>query len=162
MNKKNKTLLFIIAALVISNGLLLYLYLNKKDGRHGPRDRRGMMTELLKKEVGFDTVQLGQFERLREQHMAATRPLFDSMRTAREALFNQMGSHAPGDSALRPYLNRIAALQQQLDLKVYGNMAEIRKLCKAPQLPKFDSVAKKMMLRMGGGRRPAAPGEKKQ
>ena len=157
MNGKNKTLLLVTVALLISNGVLLYLYLNKKSSRHGPHDRRAMMTEMLKKEVGFNQQQLARFEQLREAHMAATRPLFDSMRSAREALFNQMGSRPATDSALHPYLQHIARLQQQLDLQVFGNMAEIRRLCTAPQLPKFDSLAKKMMLRMSGGRRMGAP-----
>jgi periplasmic protein CpxP/Spy len=160
MNKRNKTLLFIIAALLISNVVLLFLYLGNKNQARDGHDRRAMMTEQLQKEVGFNKDQLARFEQMREQHMQKTRTLFDTMRLARENLFNQMGRYPAGDSALQPLLNQIARQQQQLDLQVYSNFRELRTICTPEQLPRFDSVAKKMMVRMGGGgRRKGPPGK---
>jgi periplasmic protein CpxP/Spy len=159
MKNKYKILILLTCVLLVVNAVLLYLYLNKGQRReHGGPG--GMMKQALVKEVGFDDGQAARFELLRTAHQEKRQPLFDSMRTAREALFNRIGQTGDTDSSLQPLFQHIARQQQLLDRQMFNNIREIRGICRPEQLPAFDSLAKKMMLRMGGRR--MMPGMRKE
>lgn len=148
---RNKILVVLVVILLLGNGLLAWLYLGRDKGpRARGEGRRQFMQNQLKKEVGFTDEQVARFDSLREKHRREMEPLFDSLKALRAQLF-AAALNSNSDSAL----NAIAHnnhFQQQLDIQFFKNLREARKICTAEQLPKFDSVMKRMALMQPGAR----------
>ena len=148
----NKNLLFIIAVLLLTNiAVLVYFLAYKKD--HEPKKgmSRGMgLSEILKKEVGFDDNQVARYKELKEEQTERIRPLFDEMRKAKDSLFRQMGNAAVNDSVFSQTAEAIAQRQKLIDLEAFNHFRKVRALCANPdQQVKYDSAILRMFRKMG-------------
>jgi len=88
INKQNrsKTYLSIIAILLVTNIAMVAFFLLKKDkGRHDkPRmERRAMISNFLKTEIGFDTIQLRLYDTLSIRHKESMKQMFDHLKNVR-------------------------------------------------------------------------------
>ena len=143
---KNKLLLLIIAVLLLINiGTLWYFIGSRPD--HGTKERPGF-TEVFRKEVGFDSAQLKQFAEMRKLHHEASKPIFDSLRKAKEDFYALLLNPQVSDSTKRAAENLIGTRQAQLDSIVFAHFAELRQLCKPDQLTKFDSSMQQLIHRI--------------
>lgn len=153
--KKFKALVAIIIFLVLTDVVLLIFFISHQstsDKREHSRDQNGMAM-VLEKEVGFNKNQVGQYLQLRSRQRASGRPLFDSLRKSKENFYALLEQSLVADSIINKYADKIAFTQKQLDLQMYNYFQEVRKICTPQQLPQFDSVIKKTVLKMiGGGR----------
>src|SRR5690606_3957793 len=145
---KNKLFIFIIALLLISNiGLAVYFMgMNKhqsKDNRE-----RGEVTRVLKEEIGFNEEQIAQYEEKRLQHRQIMRPLFDSMRKAKESFYDQLYLPAIDDSLFENSSENIGEKQEMMDRQLFNHFRSVRALCTAEQQPAFDTMVKTMVQRM--------------
>lgn len=161
---RNKNLLVIIAVLLLTNiGVLAYFLWYKKPAEtnvHGSgqqRDRNGM-ADVLQKEIGFDEGQLTKYKELRDRQRDIIRPMFDSMRVAKEGLFKLISTPAVGDSTVEAAANVIAQRQRELDIKTFQHFKRVRSLCRPDQEAKYDSLLLRMFRRMGN--RPKSEGDK--
>ncbi|MBL7726666.1 MAG: periplasmic heavy metal sensor [Dinghuibacter sp.] len=158
---KSKVLVAMIVLLLLANAVWVYLYLAKDKGPR--RDgRRMFVREQLKKEAGLTDAQATQLEALREKQRKEVAPLLDSMARLRGDLYD-LSAKTAADSAVNGQLARIAQLQTAIDAQMLANLHEARKICTAEQLPKFDSIMKRMMMFSGGKRKgpPPPPGNNK-
>jgi len=145
---RNKTLLAIIAVLLVSNiAVLLYFVVLKNNGRH-PDKRRSPMTEFLQKEVGFTPGQLHLFDSLKQRHHTIIKPLGEDLSRSRDSLYNLIGKPAATDSALQAAAAVIGRKQSALELQLFDNFQQIRGICTPAQLPKFDSLAPSLVRKM--------------
>jgi Spy/CpxP family protein refolding chaperone len=151
---KNKVLLFLVFLLLISNAIVLYLYIN---GKHKSMDGKKRMLEKFKTEVGFTDAQAKQFEALREQQKENSKPLMDSIATLRKAYIGAIFANENKDSIREKYMKPIADKMLVMDMAMYNQLMEAKKICTPTQLNAYDSIVKKMMLRTPEKRR----GEKK-
>ena len=148
----NKTLVAIIAVLLVSNIAVLFYFVVMKDSGHRGEKRRSPMTEFLQKEVGFSDKQLALFDSLKRHHHELVKPLGDDLSRSRDTLYMLMGNPAATDSALRAAATVIGNKQALLELKLFDNFRQIRAICTPAQLPRFDSLAPSLVRKMPTGR----------
>jgi Spy/CpxP family protein refolding chaperone len=152
---RNKNLLFIIAALLLTNiGVLSYFLWIKQSktdggGGHGERPRIDM-ADRLKDSIGFNDDQVAQFKKLKEEQWATIRPMFDEMRKAKDSLFKLISDSNASDSVINKVSDVIAQRQKALDLQTFNHFKKVRALCTTPeQQVKYDSMIQRMFRRMG-------------
>lgn len=153
---KSKILLTIIGILLVTNIAMVVFFVAKKDGgkRAKRPDRRTMIATFLKKEIGFDTVQLQQYDTLSLRHKAKMRSMFDSARITKDKQFKELAASNFSDSMMNSIADRSAGAQKIMELQMFNHLKNVRLLCKPDQLPKFDSLFVKMLSRRNAeGRR---------
>ena len=141
----NKTLLLIIAALLISNLSLLALYFfggNQSQKKTGRTDRSPV--EFMVRELELNTEQSARFNTLWESTKEKNRPLYDSMKLRREELYGYLKTEPQPDSAIREVTSRMAVIEQQLSLNNYEHFRQLRSFCDARQQDKLDTLIQRM------------------
>lgn len=153
-----KTLLFIIAVLLISNiALVVYVFTGGRCPHKSPskeQQNKSGITAALEKEVGFSEQQLAQYKNLREEHWKIAKPLFDSMQKGKELLFKLTQTAAVEDSVVQNAAASIAASQKLMELQSFRHFKQVRDLCTQEQLPRYDSVLKKIVSKRGKPQQP--------
>ena len=154
INKQNtsKVFLAIIGILLFANIALVSFFLLKKgDSRREKRpDRKAMISAFLKNEIGFDTVQLIQYDTLSNRHKENMKKLMDSLRIPKDQQFKALAAANFNDSAMNSLAEQSATVQKEMELKMFNHLRKIRLLCTPEQLPKFDSLFGKVFNRRGG------------
>jgi protein CpxP len=149
----NRNLLIIIGVLLLTNiAVLVYFLAIRKPGdkRFGGRAERSGLTEVLKKEVGFNEQQVAEYKKLKDQQSENFRPFFDEMRKSKDSLFRLIGDSSVSDSVIHNAANGIAARQRNLDLQTFYHFRKVRELCStAEQREKYDSAITRMFRKMG-------------
>ena len=153
INKQNRSKVFvaIIGILLVANIVLVSFLLMKKDGgNHQKRpDKKAIISAFLKNEIGFDTVQLRQYDTLSTRHTDNIKKIMDSLKGTKEKQFKELAALNFSDSAMDVITNRSAATQKAMELRMFNHLRNIRLLCKPEQLPKFDSLFGKVLTRKG-------------
>lgn len=147
---RNKNLLFIIAALLLTNiaVLVYFLWIKQPEPKPDGQKKNGM-TEMLQKEVGFNDEQVGQYKQLKEEQRATIRPMFDEMRKAKDSLFRLLSDPGVSDSIINKASEAIAQKQKALDLQTFSHFKKVRALCTVEQQSKYDSMVLRMFRKMG-------------
>jgi protein CpxP len=161
MKRSNKTLLLIIAVLVLTNIAVLayFLWYKKSDlPLKADREKNGI-AEPLEKEVGFSSDQLAQYKMLKDKQHELIRPMYEGMRRSKDSLFRLLGSRDANDSTVVHLATSIGEQQRALDLETFSHFKRVRALCKPDQEIKYDSMLVRMFRKMG---RPKSEQEKTQ
>lgn len=150
-NPRNRNLLFIIAALVLTNiAVLAYFLWMKPHPDPKKRDNKDMgITEKLKAEVGFNDDQVAQYKLLKEEQWTSIKPMFDAMRKAKDSLFRLLSDPSVNDSVINKASDAIAQRQKALDLQTFNHFKKVRALCTPEQRAKYDSMVQRMFRKMG-------------
>ena len=158
---KNKSLIFIIAVLLLTNIAVLgyFLWFKKPSRQEGPG--HGGIETALRKDVGFNDQQIAQYKLLKEEQWKNFRPMFDNMRKAKDSLFSLLSNENINDSLINITADVIAQRQKEIDLRMFNHFRQIRALCTPNQLPKYDSLIQRMMKKMGRPHREPDRKEKK-
>jgi Spy/CpxP family protein refolding chaperone len=154
INTQNKSKIFvaIIVMLMIANIVLVSLFLLKKDGgrRDKHEDRKAMITQFLKNEIGFSTEQLQRYDTLSDNHRDNIKKMFDSLRSSKDKQFKQLAAGNFTDSVMNSVAEQSAVSQKLMELQMFNHLKSIRSICTAAQLPKFDSLFVKVLNKRGG------------
>jgi Spy/CpxP family protein refolding chaperone len=154
INKQNRSKVFlsIIGILLIANIVMLSFFIMKRDPGKPERrpDRKAIIGNFLKKEIGFNQAQLQQYDTLSDKHRESIKKMFDSLRSSKDNQFRQMTSGNFSDSVLNSVADQSAYSQKIMELQMFSHLKSIRMLCTAEQLPKFDSLFVKVLNRKGG------------
>lgn len=156
MNRSNnsKVLITIIGILLVANiALVAFLLVNKDDDdRHDkPRtDRKTMIANFLKTEIGFDTVQLQQYDTLSSRHKENMKKMFEELRRGKDKQFKELAAAGFSDSVMNSIADRSSEVQRVMELKMFNHLKNVRLLCTAEQIPKFDSLFGNMLSRRNG------------
>jgi periplasmic protein CpxP/Spy len=143
---RNKVLLTIIAILLVTNLVMLVLFLKMKPR---PQERKKLgFTEKLKSQVGFSPQQMAIFEPKRKIFWTSVRERFDEIKKTKESFYKYMYDPSIPDSVLEAKADLIGTQQKNLDLYVIRHFKETRKLCTPEQLPKYDSLLPPLIERM--------------
>lgn len=161
---KNKSLIFIIAVLLITNLAVLsyFLWFKKTDDGRPPRNQGKGIEVPLQKEVGFNEEQMTQYKQFREEQMKAIKPMMEDMRKMKDSLFSMIGNENANDSTINSITDAIAMKQKEMDTRMFNHFKRIRGLCTPDQRAKYDSVVQRMMKKMGGGGKPRKDQDKKE
>jgi periplasmic protein CpxP/Spy len=150
---RNKNLIFIIAALLLTNIAVLVYFLWIKEPDHKPKENKSRgnngMTEILQKEVGFNEQQVAQYKQLKDVQWETIKPMFDQMRKSKDSLWRMMSDSTASDSAISKAADVIAQRQKTLDLQTFAHFKRVRAICTPDQLAKYDTAVLRMFSRMG-------------
>lgn len=159
---KSKLYIFIIAALLLANiAMLTFFVWMKEPPKKGNRSENrpgNPITEILQKKVGFNEQQMSQYEKLKQQHWQLMKPMFDSMRRAKEQFYERLDDEVIPDTAISRSSEAIGERQTAMDRQIFRHFRSLRELCTEEQKPRFDSLIKGVVQRMiapgrrGGGR----------
>jgi protein CpxP len=143
----NKILLAIIAVLIITNIVMLVLFLRMKKPEAATTKKLGF-TEKLKNEVGFTSEQMAVFEPRKKAFWKTMRERFEDMKKTKEAFYYQLYDPSIKDSVIESKAEVIGKQQKELDLFVIRHFKEVRALCTPQQLPKYDSLVPALIERL--------------
>jgi len=149
---KTKSLITIIIFLLMTNiAMLVFFILLGKPAERKPRNHEtnGMYTS-LQNEVGFSKEQLDKYQVLRKEQMEKVKPLFNDVRNAKKDFYGLIYSSNMPDSLIKADADSIAQKQRTLDMQMFSYFKNIRNICTPEQTQKFDSVIKKVVVRMVG------------
>lgn len=144
---KNKILVIIIVALLISNLVLLGFMFFGKKGDKKPGERGKSFSEYFEKQLGFTPDQSAKFEQLRDQHFENLKPLLKEVRIAKDSLFSLMRLPQVSDSALDNAAQNLAEKEKAQELQSFRHFRNVRDLCTEEQKSKFDTLISRMINR---------------
>lgn len=151
INKQNRSKVFltIIGILLVANIAMITFFIMKKDtDRHQKRpDRKEMIANFLKNEIGFSTAQLQQYDTLSTRHRENIKIMFDSLRSTKDKQFKDLTAGNFSDSVINSVADQSAVSQKIMELQMFNHLKNIRMLCTPEQLPKFDSLFVKVLNR---------------
>ena len=137
---------------MVSNIALVSFFLLKKDSRKYEKhsDRKTMIANFLKNEIGFNVQQLQQYDTLSNNHRENMKGMFDSLKSSKDKQFKQLTSGGFSDSVINSVADQSAISQKIMELQMFNHLKNVRLLCTPAQQPKFDSLFGKMLNRRGG------------
>ncbi len=154
INKQNRSKVFltIIGILLVANIAMLTFFIMKKDtGRHQKRqDRKEMIANFLKNEIGFSAAQLQQYDTLSNKHRENIKEMFEKSRSTKDMQFKQLAAGDFSDSIINSVADQSSASQKIMELHMFNHLKKVRMLCTPEQQPKFDSLFVKILNRRGG------------
>lgn len=151
MKNSNKFLLLVVALLLVTNIVLVFLLVRGRKG-HSHRSRSNS-AEMIAKAVGLDDAQRTMYIEARKAHFQSLRPLYDSMQRCRAAFFaTAKDSSAAADSLSDAYNRTMSDIQDDINRRTLAYIRGMRKNFTADQQRKYDSVIQRMMLRNAGRR----------
>lgn len=157
---KNRTLVFIIAFLLLTNIAVVVYFLRQpdcnKNGKEAappppqgqPGGRNGIATQ-LQKEVGFSEQQIAQYKDMKAAHWKIAKPLFDAMQKSKDSLYELVKLPTVDEALLQQRAENISERQKALEIQGFRHFKEVRGLCTPEQLPRYDSLLKKIINRKG-------------
>ncbi|MHA4842986.1 Spy/CpxP family protein refolding chaperone [Flavitalea antarctica] len=155
-SSRSRRLIVIIIILLLTNIALLAFFLwPKPDGSKntaGPKPGYGM-AETLKREVGLDSQQVRELNRLREEHWKKMKPLFEDLQHTKNEFYQLLKSPETPDSVIDSAASQIAQKQKLVDLQVFQHFRNSRMVCTPDQRPKYDSLVQIIIKRMSGSSR---------
>jgi hypothetical protein len=144
----NKTLVIIIAILLIANiatvGLMLF---GKGEAKAPVDDRKTAMRNYLKDSLKFSDAQLVQFDTIKSRHREQVKAIFDSIRADKTSILKKLGSDGFPDSSLAGAAQAAAGQQKLVELQMLKHLKDVRMLCTPEQLKSFDTGFYKIMNR---------------
>ena len=144
---RNRNLLIIIAALVLTN-IAVLVYFLRQEKNEKPSTWTGV-SEMLQKEVGFTEEQIAKYKEMKGKQRGKIRPMYDDMRKAKDSLFRLLSYPETSDSVLSKVADVIAQKQKAIDLETLNHFKRVRTLCTADQLAKYDTMVLQMVRKMG-------------
>jgi hypothetical protein len=150
--QKTKSLITIIIFLLITNiaMLIFFVLLGKPVERRQRNHEPNGMYNSLQNEVGFSKDQLDQYMTLRGEQMKKMHPIFNAVRNAKKDFYELINLNQVSDSLLNADADSIAQKQKNLDMQMFRYFKNVRGICTDLQTPKFDSLMKKVVVRMIG------------
>jgi protein CpxP len=117
----------------------------------------GPVFEFLTKELQLDPAQQKLYKELRDEHQAGQQPLQDSIRKAKDALFELLKMENSPEALVQAQAAKAAAAEQQLDLFTFKHFQKLRAICTGTQQKKFDGIIQDVLRRMAPARRQGPP-----
>jgi periplasmic protein CpxP/Spy len=132
---KFKLLLWVIALLVVANGVLLYTVLRDKPARPLPRN-------LIIERLNFSEVQVKRYLALIDEHRAMVSKNDSVMLQLKKELYT--GLLQPEAAINDSLVQQIGATQMAAEQIHYQHFLAIRKICTPEQVPLFNALTKEL------------------
>ncbi len=144
-NTTNRILAIAVALLLVANIALVAVLVCGKRSPKKETDKEKF--ERAIGDLGLTDAQKKEFDAKRDAHFAVIRPIFDSIRSNRTALFNLVKEPVVNDSLVAVYAQRIAEKQVLADKQTVSHFHSIRLLLDSAQQIKYDEFLLKMLQR---------------
>ena len=133
----------IAAGMFLVSSALAFFYFTKPPRHHGPIDK------FLISEIGFDEKQTEAFQKLKEEHHSAVMEITQKEKPLRDAFENLLKSDQPDTNAADSIAKQMANSMYEIHMITFRHFADVRKLCRDDQKPKFDRIIGDILRRMG-------------
>ena len=154
-----KILTIAVILLLLVNIAMLIFMLNRGKRPHDAKNPRGKNNdpfEMLAKELNMTDEQRSTHLKLRDEYFNSVRPLFDSVRTAKEEFFGLIKETNVNEHLVDSFANRIAERQFAADKLTFEHFRRVRALYNPDQQKKYDELVIKMIQRSGNKKRDSA------
>ena len=148
--KTNRILTVAVILLLIVNVAML-IFMLKLRGHHDMKKQGMGPFDRMVKELSMTGQQQTEFKKLKDEHFAAIKPVFDSVRTLKKSLFALVKEENVNDSMVNNYSALISRQQAIIDKLTINHFRKVRALFSGDQQKKFDDFVQKMMQRRGPG-----------
>src|SRR5215510_10288412 len=128
MKSSINKILAIAVILLLAVNIVLLFFIWKGKGKHEPKRQPGNGFEMMAKELNMTEQQKNDYKKLREEHFARIRPLFDSIRQYRSSFFKMVKEAGITDDSLQAYSRRIAEKQAIVDKMTFEHFKKVRAL----------------------------------
>jgi len=150
----NKILSAAVILLLVVNTVLLVFMWRARERHDSKRPQGNSPFEMMVKELHLTDQQKNEYQKLRDEHLAAVKPLFDSIHEMRKDFMRFVKDSVVSDTALSNYSSRIAQKQAIIDRLTFDHLRKARTLFSGDQQKQFDDFVQKMMQQhMNGPRR---------
>ncbi len=138
MNRgKYKILIVIIIVLLIANMVTLYFLINDKRKRNG--NRNDLFTNYLKKDIGFNDLQIKTYDSLLEKHRTSMKADFTKTDMLRKNSLKKLPENNFSDSIIKISVENNSGFYKQMQIQMLNHLRDVRNICTADQQNKFDT-----------------------
>ena len=148
---RTKSLLIIIAILLISNVSMLVYFLSRPQPQAEQRKRSGM-SEFFSKTVGFSSSQLADFEKKKQLHRDSLGRYFKDLNDSKESFYKLLGQQPLDTTTYNMLADSIGLKQVRIDKAFFRHFLDVRSLCTPTQQPIYDSLFPGELRKMIAGR----------
>lgn len=152
MSKLKLLSIAVIGLFVINIGIVGFLLMKKppmprggrppmgQDGRP-PMNQEGPKKMIIER-LHFDNQQVAAYEKLIEAHQASVKLLSDSVKIAKNNLYQSLQSETfTGKDSL---VSQLGALQRQIELLHYNHFTDLKKICQLDQMSYYNELTKEL------------------
>jgi len=152
--KKIRSLIFIIAFLLVTNIVMLLFFIFSKPCTPAERPKdENLVATFLKNEIAFDNQQMDLYQKVRKNDFDKARPSFEELRFAKNSFYQNIHKDDVPDSVIKNSAAVIGKKQIAVDMLMLKHFKNVRNLCTAQQLPKFDSLFKNVIAKITAGKK---------
>lgn len=152
--KKNLLLAILLIFLMVMNGVLLFLMLNKPEKRKGPPGT------FISNQLGFDPGQQAEFLEIDRIHHFKMREISNRFRDLKEHLFTRMGDADFTEEKVDSISNLIGELSAAKEKEIFSYFRQIEDICNKDQKLKLENIVHQALRRgpgPGPGQGPPGP-----
>ena len=149
---RTKSLLIIIAILLLSNISMLVYFLNRP---HVDKEekKRPDMADFFKKTVGFTSEQLADFEKRKQLHRDSIGGYFKDLNDSKESFYRLLGQNPVDTARYHILADSIGQKQVGIEKAYFRHFQDVRKICSPGQTQVFDSLFPGELRKMIAGKR---------
>ena len=150
LRSNNRTLLLIIAVLLLINGVMIYLITRPVKQKEPDIPRSERMIRMVQDELDLDSAQVKNYIELRKYRDSVMKPVQNDLWAAKLEMFRQVlkDSLAPGE--LEAAAAKVGEKQARMELEYFNHFKRMQNMLEPSQLPKFDSLLIRMVYRSTG------------
>lgn len=148
---KSKLLPISLILLVLLNGFLIFMLINKPYENISNKRQRSFLTE----ELNFSKSQKDEFKKLDRTHRELMLNLDEKIIESKDVLFNSFSNNTINIDSLT---TKIGFLESKKDAELFSFFSKVRNICSANQKNKFDIIINEA-LKGGKGKPPRREGE---
>lgn len=149
MSRTTAKWLLILLGVLLAANIILMLYLLKPPKKEVSGGREAVSGYLVR-ELKLDNQQQDSFMQMKQKYFQTMRPMWDSIRSAKDSLYRQLGNPAADDTLIDLLARRVAEQTRRSEEKQFEHFKELRTICRPDQQAVFDTLIPRMLSRMGG------------
>ena len=152
MKESNTKLLgIVIGLLIIVNIGTLTLFWFTRMNHDTLKENRGGggAAAFLIKELGFDSIQIEQFNMLKQEHQHSLHDIKKQIGDAKETYFKLLIDSTVSEQAIKEAAAKASVFEQQVDIITFHHLQKVRRICTPAQQKKFDEIIIDVIRMMG-------------
>ncbi|SDR80747.1 hypothetical protein SAMN05216503_0991 [Polaribacter sp. KT25b] len=147
---KTKLLPILLILLIVLNGVLIFMLINKPHQNLGAQQERNFLIE----ELQFSDNQKDQFINLDNAHKENMMSFENEIRRNKDILFNSFSNETINFDSLSTV---IGSIQAKKEIEVFRFFKSVRKICNKEQQEKFDKIINKAIRGSNQGQSQGPP-----
>jgi hypothetical protein len=148
-NTKNRTLLLLIAVLLITNVVMLYL-LNREPVKEPELSRSERMIKMVQEELDLSQGQVAEYVKLRTFRDSLMKPIQGEIRNAKMEMLLLIRQDSVSEDVLKGISRKVGDNQALMEMEYYSHFKRMQQMLQDDQQPKFDSLLLRMIYRTTG------------